>query len=133
MIELLIAAMLMQSEPAACNAVPRPAALPAGCVHWRLLRITPTGASHIRPAAVRRDGAMVEVLNRIVLPETSPLGARSIIGLVRLDCRQRTAMMVHITAFDPGGGLILDSPVPDPDPAPAQPSSPYGDMVVIFC
>ncbi|HYD11757.1 MAG TPA: surface-adhesin E family protein [Allosphingosinicella sp.] len=137
MIALTIAAMLAQQAPPPapdpCNAVPRPAALPAGCTQWRLLRETPEGSTAVDPAPVRRDGDIVEIVNRAILGEAMRDGARSFNSRIRLDCRRRTSLIMHIVAYTGEGVKIFDGPAAPAQPQQVMEGTPYGDMIALFC
>lgn len=138
MLELLLAAALAQPdpnpEPVHCNAAERGDRPIAGCRDWRLMRRSPTLSLYYGSPAGRRDGDQVEILVRIVTSEPSQGGVRSRNSRFRLDCRQRTAQMLDITAFDAaggrlGGGLVTSIPLQQAGPR----GTPYGDMLAHAC
>ena len=136
MIELLIAAMLMQSEPAACHAVPRPAALPAGCAQWRPVGRLADSALFVDPASLRRDGAAFEIALRILYDEPQEEEAmRSGVTIARFDCAARTRALRRIASYDGGGTLIEARAVTgdEADPEPLPSGSPFAGLLTEYC
>jgi hypothetical protein len=134
MIDLLLAAMLLQGAADPCMAADAAAGAP-NCPAWRSVYTQGDAEVFADPAAERRDGNVVEVRARTVFRAAREHGVRSVISRDRYDCVARTVAIVHFQAFDAEGRTLVDMPIPAAQAAPTAPlpGSPNAALLARFC
>ncbi len=135
MIELMIAAAMMQAGPEPCNAAALPDPAPAGCPHWRFIGRSDRAEAFVDAASVRRDGALFRVNLRILYYQDRPDGTRSGVSRMRFDCARRMVASEHMIEFDAGGVRRVDVEMSgtDAEPYPALSGQPGGALLDEFC
>jgi hypothetical protein len=135
MLELMIAAALLQAQDP-CNAADRTGPAPAAsCPAWRSVARSPEAETWLDPASVRRDGAGVEVRTRLVFAAADESGVRSAVMRHRYDCTRRTGATLHVTLYDAAGAPLGEQAQTGADAAPAipEPDSPSAAVLAALC
>ena len=133
MIDLILAALLLQAAPEVCNAAGQPETPRAGCPRWRLTQQEEDVTDYTDPASVNATGDGFLIDQRTVFAEDRPSGLRSIITTMRVDCVRRTLIADHVKGYDSAGGLLSDGPIPNARLHPIEPNSSAARMVAEFC
>lgn len=139
MLDLLLAAALLQAQPAApaapdaCFAVPV-AGQAARCPRWRSTSRTAEHETFVDPGSVRLTGATFENLSWIVFAIDRE-GARSVLLRHRHDCARRTAQVLDVKIYDARGVQLAQFPPTgaEAEPAPIVENSPGATEQTQFC
>ena len=108
MIDLMLAAVLLQGVADPCQAAETAETLRDGCPQWRFMRANDVGRGYIDPASVRRDGDIIEIMTRTVAIRAIAGGVRSFTVRLRIDCAARTALPLHYVGYDAVGVQVYE-------------------------
>ena len=133
MLDLMLAAFLLQAAPDACNAAGQPATPRPGCPRWRRTQQEEGVTDYIDPASVQPEGDGFLIDQRTIFADEETGGLRSIITRMRVDCVRRTLSAAYVRGFDAAGRLLTEGPIPEARPHPIEPDSSGAAMVAEFC
>jgi len=136
MIDLILAAAMLQAPAAApdpCSAAGAAPPASAHCPAWRLLWHNAGGEMSVDPASIQRSGDGFDIAARIVFSTERPDRGRSATGRLRIECRLRTYSLLHVIPFNADGSQRSNASSTATQPKLLLATGPMVDLLNEFC